>query len=172
MSAELASLAQRVVAANIAAGRVAALAESCTGGMVAAAITDVPGSSAMFAASLVTYANSAKQGLLGVDPAILDRYGAVSRECAAAMAAGALDRTGADVAVSITGVAGPDGGTAAKPVGTVHFARAVRTAEGIDNQVRQEQFPPDAGRAAIREMAAVVALTLLLPGASIDQAAP
>lgn len=96
-------------------------AESCTGGMIAAAITDIPGSSAWFETGFVTYSNEAKQRLLGVDSGMLETYGAVSEPVVQAMAVGAKRESGADWAVAVSGVAGPDGGTAAKPVGTVWF---------------------------------------------------
>src|SRR3974377_497249 len=99
-----------------------ATAESCTGGLVAAALTAVPGSSDVFECSFVTYSNDAKQKLLGVAAATLRRYGAVSAETASAMARGALQRSGADCAVSITGIAGPGGGSKEKPIGLVYFA--------------------------------------------------
>lgn len=103
-----------------------ATAESCTGGLVAGALTDIPGSSAVFDRGFVTYSNAAKQQMLGVPAATLKRYGAVSRQTAEAMAGGALTRSKVDLVVSITGIAGPDGGTAEKPVGLVHFAVASR----------------------------------------------
>jgi len=102
-------------------------AESCTGGLVAGAITDIPGSSQIFDRGFVTYSNAAKRDMLGVTEATLQAHGAVSRETALEMAAGALARSKADVAVAVTGVAGPDGGTPEKPVGLVHFAVAGRS---------------------------------------------
>lgn len=104
-----------------------ATAESCTGGWVSKVLTDLPGSSVWFQCGLVTYSNSAKQSLLGVPAALLDRHGAVSAAVARAMAEGALRVSGCDVAVAITGVAGPSGGSMAKPVGLVHFAWASPT---------------------------------------------
>jgi nicotinamide-nucleotide amidase len=105
-----------------------ATAESCTGGMVAAAITDIAGSSKVFERGFVTYSNESKTELLGVATASLVQYGAVSAEVALAMATGALSGSHADIAVSITGIAGPDGGSAEKTVGLVHFAVATRNA--------------------------------------------
>jgi nicotinamide-nucleotide amidase len=102
-------------------GWMMATAESCTGGMIAAQCTDLPGSSRWFDRGLVTYSNSAKTELLGVDPSLISAHGAVSEEVARAMALGAVYRTQARAAVSVTGIAGPDGGTVAKPVGTVWF---------------------------------------------------
>ena len=103
-------------------GLLLATAESCTGGMVAAAITDVAGSSAVFDRGFVTYSNAAKTAMLGVSPALLERHGAVSEETARAMAEGALRHSAAQVTVAITGIAGPGGGSRDKPVGLVHFA--------------------------------------------------
>ena len=123
---ELVDRARSVIEKNRAAGRRIAVAESCTGGLVSAALTEVPGSSAVFEAGYVTYANEAKMAALGVSEDVLDTFGAVSIATAWAMAKGALARSGADVAVAITGIAGPGGGSAAKPVGTVVFARAER----------------------------------------------
>lgn len=161
--AEIAALAEQVVAENSAAGRMIALAESCTGGLVAAAITDVPGSSAAFHAGYVTYADEAKHALLGVSSDILETFGAVSAACAWAMAKGALDRSGADIAVSVSGIAGPGGATDKKPVGTVVFARAVR-GEALDaSHTRKVQFDPALGRDGIRRQAVAVALAMLLP---------
>src|SRR6266700_4222160 len=102
-----------------------ATAESCTGGLVAATLTEIPGSSDVLDRGFVTYSNAAKQAMLGVQASMLETKGAVSKETAEAMAAGALERSRADVSAAVTGVAGPGGGTAAKPVGLVHFA-AVR----------------------------------------------
>ena len=160
ISDELLALAARVVAENRAAGRTVALAESCTGGLVAAAITEVAGSSAIFDRSFVTYSNEAKHELLGVSNDIIDAFGAVSIACAWAMAQGALRHSHADVTVSISGIAGPDGGTAQKPVGTVVFARALR---GSDEVLAEERWFDVPTRAEVRHQAALVALELLLP---------
>ena len=115
------ALAQRVVEENRAAGRKLVLAESCTGGLVAGAITDIAGSSAVLEGSFVTYSNEAKKRMLGVSSDIIDTFGAVSVACAWAMAQGALKHSDADVAVAISGIAGPDGGTPQKPVGLVVY---------------------------------------------------
>lgn len=160
---EVAALAERVVAANVAAGRTVALAESCTGGMVCAAITGVAGSSAVLLAGFVTYANAAKTALVGVPETVLEAHGAVSEECARHMAAGAVSRGDADVAVAITGVAGPGGGSDAKPVGLVVFARALRGQSVDSAETRVHHFDPALGRAGIRRQATLVALELLLP---------
>ena len=137
-----------------------ATAESCTGGAVAAALTDIPGSSQWFERGYVTYSNLAKQQELGVSPATLDAHGAVSREVVLAMAAGALEASGADLAVAVSGVAGPDGGTAAKPVGLVWFALARR---GVAGRSEAQNFPGD--RAAVRLAAVRRALELVIAAA-------
>jgi nicotinamide-nucleotide amidase len=155
--------AKRVLEANRAAGRRIAVAESCTGGLVSAALTAIPGSSDVVEVGFITYSNAAKMSVLGVDSNILETFGAVSIATAWGMAQGALDRSTADVAVSITGVAGPDGGSDKKPVGTVVFARARRGADPDDVVADTQQFG-DIGRGPIRVQAALVALELLMPG--------
>ncbi len=156
----LVELARRVVTENAAAGRTVALAESCTGGLVCAALTEIPGSSAVLDRGFVTYSNLAKFETLGVPHDIIDTLGAVSVATAWAMAQGALKHSQADVAVAISGVAGPDGGTEQKPVGLVVFARAVR---GSDEVFAEERQLDDSSRSAVRLQAALVALELLLP---------
>lgn len=158
----LVEAARRVIVANIAAGRHIAVAESCTGGLVSAALTAIAGSSAVFEAGYVTYSNDAKMDMLSVAPNILETFGAVSIATAWAMAQGALTRSGADVAVAITGIAGPDGGSEQKPVGTVVFARAQKGADAEDVIADTGQFD-DNGRGGIRLQAALVALKLLMP---------
>jgi len=154
--------AREVVAANRAAGRIVAVAESCTGGLVCAAITEIAGSSEMFEAGYITYSNSSKIAGLGVHHDVVDTFGAVSIATAWAMARGALKASGADVAVAITGIAGPDGGTAQKPVGTVVFACAVKGAE--DKIVAdQKLFDASGGRSGVRLQATLCALELLMP---------
>lgn len=148
-------LATRLQAAALAAGRTVALAESCTGGMVAAALTAVPGSSGYFVGGIVSYADEAKRDLLGVDPAILDAHGAVSAQVAMAMAVGARARFAADVAASVTGIAGPDGGSDAKPVGLTY----VGVADGAGVDVRRVVWSGD--RAANRRDSAVLVLEML-----------
>ncbi len=133
-----------------------ALAESCSGGLLAARLTDVPGASAYVAGGVVAYSNEAKAGLLGVAPALIERHGAVSPEVAEAMAIGALERFEADVAVSVTGIAGPDGGSEEKPVGYVCFN--ARLADGT--AIARDPVIPG-GRADIRERSALVGLHLL-----------
>jgi nicotinamide-nucleotide amidase len=142
--------------AKLLAGHRLGLAESCSGGLLAARITDLPGASAYMAGSVVSYSNEAKAELLGVDPALIESHGAVSPEVAEAMARGALERFGADVAVSITGIAGPEGGTEEKPVGYVCFN--ARLADGT--AIAREPVIPG-GRADIRERSALVGLHLL-----------
>ncbi|TCD05213.1 CinA family protein [Erythrobacteraceae bacterium CFH 75059] len=159
---EIITLAEQVVAANAAAARRIVLAESCTGGLVAAALTEVAGSSAVFDRSFVTYSNEAKMEALGVSLDILETFGAVSVACVWAMARGALARSSADVAVAISGIAGPGGGSELKPVGTVVFARAVR-GHGDQDVAETRAFPDTDGRAGIRQAATICALELLLP---------
>lgn len=154
--------ARAVVEANRKAGRRVAVAESCTGGLVAAAITEIPGSSEMFEAAFVTYSNAAKVAQLKVSEELVETFGAVSVATAWAMARGALLASEADVAVAITGVAGPGGGTAAKPVGTVVFARAERDADPARIVADQKQFD-ETERSGVRLQAALCALDLLMP---------
>jgi nicotinamide-nucleotide amidase len=155
------TLAKRVVEENIAVGRKVVLAESCTGGLVAAALTEVPGSSAVLDRGFVTYSNEAKLESLGVPLEIIETFGAVSIACAWAMAKGALERSQADIAVAISGIAGPGGGTDLKPVGTVVFARVARGVEG-EPEGELKRFEPTS-RADIRREATICALELLLP---------
>jgi nicotinamide-nucleotide amidase len=161
LPADIAELAERVVSQNAEAGRKIALAESCTGGLAAAAITEVAGSSAVLDRGFVTYSNEAKMESLGVASDIIETFGAVSIACVWAMAKGALEHSNADVAVAISGVAGPGGGTDLKPVGTVVFARAIRNADG-EPEGELKHFDGKT-RAAIRHQATLVALELLLP---------
>ena len=120
----LVALAREVQAAFLAAGLSLATCESCTGGLVAHALTEVPGSSGFFRGGVVCYSNDLKRDLAGVPQAVIEAHGAVSAQVAVAMAEGARSRLGADVAVAVTGIAGPDGGTPEKPVGTVYVALA------------------------------------------------
>lgn len=161
--AKITKLAERVVLENKAAGRSVALAESCTGGLVSAAITEIPGSSAVLGSGYVTYSNDAKIKMLGVNEDILDTFGAVSVAVAWAMAQGALKKSGADIAVAISGVAGPDGGTEKKPVGTVVFAVAEKDKDPNDMIADRMDFGSDKSRAEIRTLATLHALGLLLP---------
>lgn len=159
---DMAELAEKVVRANQAVGRTIALAESCTGGLVAAALTEVAGSSAVFERGFVTYSNDAKMQNLNVASDIIETFGAVSVACAWAMAQGALENSKADIAISISGVAGPDGGTDLKPVGTVVFSRAIRGSES-KCEGEMKQFGQHLSRAEIRRQATLCALELLLP---------
>lgn len=154
--------ARQVVEANRKAGLRIAVAESCTGGLVSAALTEIPGSSEVFEAGFVTYANNAKLSLLQVSEDVLDTFGAVSIAVAWAMAQGTLKNSDADTAVAITGVAGPEGGTEFKPIGTVVFARARRGADP-DEVVADKQDFGDLGRGGVRLQAALCALDLLMP---------
>ncbi|WP_432770832.1 MAG: CinA family protein [Sphingopyxis sp.] len=160
--AERGELATAVLAANRAAGRKIAVAESCTGGMVSVALTDIAGSSDVFSAGFVTYSGHAKQAQLDVSSEILETFGEVSLATAWAMAAGALTNSDADVAVAITGIAGPGGGSAKKPVGLVVFARARRGQDPDDYFTQRIQFE-STDRAAIRHAATLFALELLQP---------
>ncbi|MGB5076437.1 MAG: CinA family protein [Sphingorhabdus sp.] len=159
----LTRLAERVIAENIAAGRTVTIAESCTGGLVAAALTEIPGSSAVFGSGYVTYSNEAKMKMLGVNEDILDTFGAVSVAVVWAMAQGALKKSGADIAVAVSGVAGPDGGTEKKPVGTVVFAVAEKGKDPEEMTADRKNFGSDKSRYEIRMYAALYALELLLP---------
>jgi nicotinamide-nucleotide amidase len=154
---DIQALARQVIDAARARGLTIATAESCTGGLVAGALTDIAGSSAAVERGFVTYSNAAKVSMLGVSADLIDRHGAVSEPVARAMAAGALDRSDAAVAVSVTGVAGPGGGSADKPVGLVHFAAA-----GPDGLIHLERRFGDLGREAVRLESVRTALTLLL----------
>ena len=160
---DLVALARRVVDANRAAGRKLAVAESCTGGLVSAAITEIAGSSDVFEAGFVTYSNESKIAGLNVNEDVIGTFGAVSVATAWAMAQGALEASEADVAVAITGVAGPDGGTEQKPVGTVVFARATRMTGPDEIVADSKLFDAGEGRSGIRRQAALCALELLLP---------
>ena len=162
---ELVELARRVVDANRAAGRTIAVAESCTGGLVSAALTEIPGSSDVFIASLVTYADEAKMRALGVASDLLETFGAVSIAVAWAMARGAILRTGATDSIAITGIAGPAGGSDRKPVGTVVFARA-RADDDPEHARTEVRNFGEIGRAGVRLQATICALELLLPGNS------
>lgn len=150
-------LAREVIEEGAARGRMVATAESCTGGLVSGALTAVAGSSAVIERGFVTYSNAAKSELLGVLAEMLEAHGAVSEAVARAMAEGALARSNAEVAVSVTGVAGPGGGNAGKPVGLVHFAAA-----GPAGAVHVEHRFGDIGREAVRLKSVRVALGLLL----------
>ncbi len=138
------------------AGRTIATAESCTGGLIAAALTDIAGASAVFGYGFVSYANDAKVAMLGVEPGLIAREGAVSETVAGAMAEGARARAGADLAVAVTGIAGPEGGSAEKPVGTVWFGLARKDGATL---AERRVFPGD--RDAVRRATVDHALDLL-----------
>ena len=135
-----------------------ATAESCTGGLVAGALTEIPGSSDVIDRGFVTYSNDAKRAMLGVKATTLDSFGAVSKETATAMAVGAMERAGTDLAVAITGIAGPGGATPGKPVGLVHFAVAARDGRLIHRECRFGAI----GRSAVRQRSVVEALRMLM----------
>lgn len=154
---DIQTLARQVIEAAAARGLTVATAESCTGGLVAGALTSIAGSSAVVERGFVTYSNAAKTDLLGVPAGMIELHGAVSEPVARAMAAGALARSTAGVSVSVTGVAGPGGGSADKPVGLVHFG-----ATGPADTVHVEQRFGDIGRDEVRLASVRVALGLLL----------
>ncbi|MDF3007883.1 MAG: competence/damage-inducible protein CinA domain protein [Enterobacter kobei] len=153
---ELMHLSERIGQALNARGATVTTAESCTGGWVAKVITDIAGSSAWFERGFVTYSNEAKSQMIGVKPATLEQHGAVSEPVVVEMAIGAIKAARADYAISISGIAGPDGGTATKPVGTVWFGFASATGEGI---TRCECFSGD--RENVRRQATAYALQTL-----------
>ena len=156
--ADLLARAAELLSAARACGETVATAESCTGGLLAATLTAIPGSSEMFERGFVTYSNSAKSEMLGVPYWLIERHGAVSEDVARAMAGGALTHSHASLAIAVTGVAGPDGGTPEKPVGLVYFAAGRR-----DEPMRSECVMfGDLGRAEIRWRSVERALSLLL----------
>jgi nicotinamide-nucleotide amidase len=157
MSEELRVAATAVLEACRSRGLKVATAESCTGGLVAGALTEIAGSSDVFDRGFVTYSNAAKQQTLGVPADILRDHGAVSAETAQAMARGALRKAKADLAVAITGIAGPGGGAADKPVGLVHFAAASRAGKLIHAEKRYG----DIGRSLVRHQSVLQALMML-----------
>ena len=159
-------LAARVIAENRALGRTISVAESCTGGLVCAALTEVPGSSAVLQYGYVTYGNDAKMQTLGVSSELLETFGAVSIAVAWAMAQGALKKSGADIAIAISGVAGPAGGSEQKPIGTVVFAVAEKGKNSEDVLAGRENFGAELSRADVRMAATMHALALLLPNAA------
>lgn len=157
MSDDLRAAAAAVLDACRARGLKVATAESCTGGLVAGALTDIAGSSDVVDRGFVTYSNEAKQQMLGVPAATLKDHGAVSRQTAEAMARGALGRANADLVVAITGIAGPGGGSADRPVGLVHFAAAARSGALIHHEMRFG----DIGRELVRQKSVLQALAML-----------
>ncbi len=160
MNPDLIDLASQVLSSCRMRGLKLAAAESCTGGLIAAYLTEVAGSSDVFDRGFVTYSNQAKTDMLGVKQALLEMHGAVSKPVAVAMAEGALKR--AEAVVAVTGIAGPSGGTPEKPVGLVHIAAAFIDADGLTQLAHQELRLGDIGRGAVREETVKAALTLLL----------
>ncbi len=158
------TLAERVNHTLIARKQMIVTAESCTGGLIAGALTDVPGSSAAVFGGYVTYANEAKSGMIGVDRELIRAHGAVSEQVARAMAEGALKASGAPVAIAVTGIAGPGGGTDGKPVGLVHFAYA-----DAGKTVHLEKRFGDLGRQVVREETVKTALGMVLDGLGIPR---
>ncbi|QND47114.1 CinA family protein [Rhizobium lusitanum] len=159
---DILALARDIVTDFAAKGLMIATAESCTGGLIAGALTDIPGSSAVVDRGFVTYTNTAKMEMLGVQEQTLARFGAVSKETALQMVHGALFRSHADLAVSVTGIAGPGGGSADKPVGLVHLAAKVRTGGLIHREMRYG----DIGRDKVRLATVRTALEMLI---ALDQ---
>lgn len=162
MQASASAFVQHIAAQLQARGWMLATAESCTGGLVAAACTDLAGSSAWFERGFVTYSNAAKTELLGVDAVLIETHGAVSEPVARAMAAGALARSAARLSVAITGIAGPTGGSADKPVGTVWFGWGARVGADTPLLLRAERLLLPGDRAAVRAAATEHALRGLL----------
>lgn len=158
---DLVALAERTLAQFRAASLTIATAESCTGGLIAASLTEIAGSSQVFERGFVTYSNEAKTELLAVPTPLIDEHGAVSEPVARAMADGALARSRADIAISVTGIAGPEGGSEEKPVGLVFIAAARKV---VQTRVERHVFPGDRG--AVRREAAKAALRLALAAAS------
>ncbi|HMF22906.1 MAG TPA: CinA family protein [Pseudolabrys sp.] len=145
-----------------------ATAESCTGGLVAGTISEVSGSSAVLDRGFVTYSNKAKQQMLGVTPATIDVYGSVSRECAEEMAKGALAHASVDLAVSITGIAGPTGAVPGKPIGLVYFCAASRSGRVIAHDRKYG----DIGRSKVRRRSVLQALAMLQELAEKEEPSP
>lgn len=166
--AALLARAEALVRAYVAVGQKIATAESCTGGLVAGLLTAVPGSSAVVERGFVTYSNEAKAEAIGVPMELIAAHGAVSEPVARAMAEGALKASRADVAVSITGIAGPGGGSAAKPVGLVHFGLAVKDRPTL----HVERRFGDPGRMEIRQLAVAQAIELLEEAVGLNPDAP
>jgi nicotinamide-nucleotide amidase len=149
-------LAEALVSDMTESGKAVSTAESCTGGWVAKAITDIPGSSAVFHYGVVSYSNGAKEHILGVKNKTLDEHGSVSEPVVEEMAEGALNLSGSDIAVAVSGIAGPDGGGDDKPVGMVWFAWAIRDGGKVRTETSRSQF--DGDRELIRELTVVHAL--------------
>ena len=154
---DLIEAARRLIAICKRKNLLVATAESCTAGLVAGTLSEVPGASSILDRGYVTYSNEAKHDMLGVPREVLVRHGAVSRETAEAMVRGVLGRARVDLAVSVTGIAGPDGGSAEKPVGLVHFGAATRTGKLAHAEMRYGNI----GRANVREKSVLQALLML-----------
>lgn len=165
LPADIVALAKRVVTENAKIGRKVAVAESCTGGLIAAALTEIAGSSSVFSSGFVTYSDEAKKEILDVNSDLIETFGAVSIATVWAMAQGALKLSDADVAVGVSGIAGPGGGSEQKPVGTVVFAKAERGEDPDDVVAERKDLGDYHSRAEIRRKAAIYALELLLPPA-------
>jgi nicotinamide-nucleotide amidase len=155
--ADLEHIAQTIIADFTKRGLTIAIAESCTGGLIAGLLTEIPGSSSVVDRGYVTYSNQAKIDMLGVPAITLETYGAVSRQTAMAMAHGALYRSGASISVAVTGIAGPGGGSAEKPVGLVHLAAMARTGKVIHKEMQYG----DLGREVVRLATVKTALEML-----------
>jgi len=154
---EISDIAQTVITELAKANKMIVTAESCTGGLIAGALTTAPGSSEVVYGGFVTYANAAKIAMTGVPETMIERFGAVSKQVAGAMARGALRASGVDIAIAVSGIAGPGGGTAQKPVGLVHFGCASKGAT-----YWQERYFTDLGREQVRLATIEVALTMVL----------
>ncbi len=152
----IATLSEALVSELIQSGSWLSVAESCTGGWIAKALTDIAGSSQCFGYGIVSYSNGAKESMLGVNPASLNEHGAVSDAVVREMAAGVLDLSGADYAVAVSGIAGPDGGTEEKPVGTVWFGWAVRNQEKTSIDTEKRMIKGD--REAVRTRTVIIAM--------------
>ena len=156
LATELDDLVQRVASRLLEVRGTLVTAESCTGGWIGKVCTDLPGSSRWFRGGAIVYDNELKLGLVGVRAVTLDRHGAVSAEVVREMAAGALERLGGTIAVAVSGIAGPDGGSAEKPVGTVWFGWAVRRGDAVEVTSEHHRLPGD--RDAVRRQSVVIAL--------------
>lgn len=154
--AEIRALSQALVDTLVANGKTLATAESCTGGWIAKALTDIAGSSAVFGYGIVSYSNDAKESLLNVSRATLEQHGAVSEATVRAMAEGAVAASGADLGLAVSGIAGPDGGSAARPVGTVWFAWTMRGGDGLRTDAEMQRYAGD--RDAVRRASVLHAM--------------
>ncbi len=167
MNPSITLLTQQLAQTLLAKGFKIALAESCTGGLLAAHLTDLSGSSQWFERGFVTYSNQAKEESIGVSKELIERYGAVSEEVAKAMAEGVLNHSLAQISAAITGIAGPGGGSANKPVGMVCFAWGTQVDEQIQTRSQTKQFSGD--RQSIREQACVYAIESLLTQLTVSK---